>query len=133
MGSLHTSVGPHKSCGCKACQVKIAKKMKKIKMKEIKKIPSMKKWKGKQSFNKKVLIGKHTLTKSSSNLPNMIGSRKFEAEVPNYKWDRLCEHCIAKNPHDIDTHKHGIRMGVGHSGVAKILGNEEKLHGGLGL
>ena len=50
MGTLHTSVAPHKSCGCKAC-IKGLKKMK-----PIKKIPAIKKWKGKQAFNKKELI-----------------------------------------------------------------------------
>lgn len=111
MGSLHTSVGPHKSCGCRACQVKIA-----MKAKPIKKIPSMKKWKGKQPFNRKELIGKHTLT-----------------EAGRFKWDRLCKHCVGKMPHDIVTHKNGIRNGIGHGGVAMMLGNEEKIHGGLGL
>ena len=116
MGTLHTSVGPHKSCGCKACIKGLKKGLKK--MEPIKKIPTIKKWKGKQAFNKKELIGKHTLTESG-----------------RFKWDRLCKHCVGKMPHDIVVHKNGIRNGVGHGGVAMMLGNdrEDKLHGGLGL
>tara|TARA_R110002060_G_scaffold46668_1_gene57810 strand:- start:148 stop:342 length:195 start_codon:yes stop_codon:yes gene_type:complete len=49
---LHTSVGRHKSCGCKACQIALGK------MKPIKKIPKIKKLgKGKVKFGKKQLIG----------------------------------------------------------------------------
>jgi len=50
---LHTSLAPHKSCGCKACIVALGK------MKPIKKIPKIKKLgKGKVKFGKKQLIGK---------------------------------------------------------------------------
>ena len=110
---LHTSLAPHKSCGCKACQHGIRKALEKdlAKMKPIKKIPRIKKLgKGKQAFGKKELMGKAT-----------------------YKWDRFCEHCVAEIPHDINTHKEGLRMGVGYGAVRKLLGNEDKLHKGLGI
>ena len=99
---MHTSVAPHKSCGCHACQAK---------MTPIKKIPKIKKWKGEQKFNKKELLG----------------------STINYKWDRLCKHCVAKMPHDISKHKEGIRLSVGHGGLGRILSQEGKLHKGLGL
>ena len=79
-------------------------------MKPIKKIPKMKKWKGEQKMSRKDLIG-------STN---------------NYAWNRLCKHCVAKVPHDISKHKEGIRLNVGHGGLAKILG-DDKLHKGLRL
>jgi hypothetical protein len=110
---LHTSLAPHKSCGCKACQHGIRKALKKdlAKMKPIKKIPQIKNLgKGKVKFGKKELMGKI-----------------------DFKWDRLCAHCVAKIPHDINKHQEGLRMGVGYGAVGKLLGNEDKLHKGLGL
>jgi hypothetical protein len=57
---LHTSIGRHKSCGCKPCQKSLRETLKKdlAKMKPITKIPKIKKLgKGKVRFGKKQLIG----------------------------------------------------------------------------